>query len=200
MVDVKAATNPVAQSLVIGDKIATPTADGKVQLASKDGKDKVSLDIDQFKKYLQEHQSELAASNPIGDTTSFKSKKADEATETNAEPKKGGLSKLSKLIIAAGLATVAVIYRKNLSAFFKGIVEKFKGSKNTQLDGAKKITAEPTKLYDGSKYAQARGVSLAKDLDKEINAISKRTSKAAHSKKQVELEKAVDKRTNKIEF
>ncbi|MFA7659055.1 MAG: hypothetical protein WCY19_06455 [Candidatus Gastranaerophilaceae bacterium] len=129
MPDLSVATNAAApqqaiQQLKIGDRVATPTSDGKVQLTSPDGSS-VKMEIDKFKQYLIEHQKEVSITNPIGDTTSFKSRENAE----EAEPKKRGMSTLSKLIILAGLVGVGIWQRKNISEYWKKAVDFVKGLK-----------------------------------------------------------------------
>ena len=135
--------------IIIGDKIATLTAGGEVEVTSKDGS-KVSMDVEQFKAYLIKNAKVLNATNPIGDTVTFRGNASEEIAETEAEPKKSGLSTLSKLILTAGVVGVGIWQRKNISKLCKNIFEKFKG---TGKEAGEKIASELPMLYTGTEHA-----------------------------------------------
>lgn len=153
---IKTAGNPV----IIGDKIITPTKDGKVQIQSVNGGDAVSMEMEEFKQYLMKNAQKTQSN--AGDTVAFKGNGPND--EDCDEPKeKKGLHTGTKLILAAGLIGLAIWKRNKISEYYKKFMDIFKkaepGVKEaaaTTKAGKPTITPESVKAYDDKINAQIK--------------------------------------------
>lgn len=128
--------------------VATQAGDGKINLASADGKDVQSMDVEKFKAYLAERAKagELQMTPPTqaGDKTSFKGKEE----ETAEAPEKKGISIGTKLLTGAALIGLGIWKKDKVAEYWgklKGLINKTGGeaAKASGTEGEKVMLALP---------------------------------------------------------
>lgn len=131
-------SNMAIQSANIGGNIVQPTPDGKFKVTTAKGKEKV-LTEDQFVKQLKKNEENIKSGKDF-------------------EIKKGSspIAKAVGFIAAAGAIVAAVVYRKNIANFFKGLkkpsfadLRKQVAARNAVLDanGLSKAEYKAMKAY-----------------------------------------------------
>lgn len=205
MADVNLATAPAVQPIVIGNKLLTPGADGKtVQVSEKDGSNAQSMDLAEFKKYLEAHKEEIIAASKqnASDTVNFKGKEEQGVGE--APPEKKGLSTGTLLLGAAALVGIGVWQHKtgNLQKgweIVKGWFNK-KTTESTVEDAIKatkegKLTPEAKKIKEEVAEALKPKENYAKKaVDKSVSEFetSEEMNKTLHAQREAELTKAFE--------
>lgn len=206
MADVNLATAPAVQPIVIGNKLLTPGADGKtVQVSEKDGSNAQSMDLAEFKKYLEAHKEEIIAASKqnAGDTVNFKGKEEQGVGE--APPKKKGLSTGTLLFGAAALTAIGVWQHKtgNLQKGWE-IVKGWFNKKTTEstVEDAIKATKEGKLTPEAEKIKEEVAEALKPKVKTDLNGVKNyvdnfeaekelsNINNPAHKKSEKELNKA----------
>lgn len=113
--------NFAGRPLIIGDTVATPTSDGRVNLQNQSGAS-ATVEMEEFKRML------LASAQkaPQTDTTSFSANEPDVAPA----PEQKGVS-AGKLFAGVALLAVGIWQHKNISKYAKQAFEYLKGKFGT---------------------------------------------------------------------